>query len=256
MVGVPETWTPLALAIICLCVLLYGFSKTAMPVAGVLAGPLLVATLGATAASGLMVPLLIFGDLFALAYYRQHADWVLIRKLVPGVLLGFVITGILFRFLSTTTLDRIIGILILASVGLELWRRWQERHQQDHELKPMTSRVGIVFFGSLAGMTTMAANAGGTAMTLYLVKMRVSMLAFMGTSAWFFFVLNLLKVPIVGGLGFITRETLIADLWLAIFIVIGALVGVFVFRRMNEKVFTTVALTISSIAAIWLVVHG
>ena len=235
---------------------LYGFSKTAMPVAGVLAGPLIAAALGATVASGLMVPLLVLGDLFAFGYYRQHADWKLIRRLIPGVLLGFAITAVLFRVLPVATLGRIIGVLILASVGLELYRRWSERHQQGLELEPMRSWAGILFFGSLAGMTTMAANAGGAAMTLYLVKMRVSMLAFMGTSAWFFFVLNVIKIPVIGGLGFITRETLIADLWLAPLIVIGALVGVAVFRRMNEQVFTYIALALSTLAALWLIVHG
>ena len=253
----PDTWTPLLLGAVGVCVFLYGFSKTAMPVAGVLAGPVLAAALGATVASGLMVPLLILGDLFALAYYRQHADWRLIRRLVPGVLLGFAVTAVLFRFLPVSTLGRIIGLLILASVGLEVWRRWDERHHGDgDEPAPMRSRAGMVFFGTLAGMTTMAANAGGTAMTLYLVKMRVSMLAFMGTSAWFFFVINLIKVPVIGGLGFITAETLVADLWLSPLIVVGALVGVAVFRRMDERVFTTVALALSALAAIWLIIHG
>ena len=252
----PETWTPALLAVVCLCVFLYGFSKTAMPVAGVLAGPLLAAALGVTTAAGLMVPLLILGDLFALGYYRQHADWGLIRRLVPGVLLGFAITALLFRLVPGATLGRIIGCLILASLALEIWQRWQDRRREHHELVPMKSRAGIIFFGSLAGMTTMAANAGGTAMTLYLVKMRVSMLAFMGTSAWFFFVLNLIKVPVVGGLGFITRESLMADLWLSVLIVVGALVGVAVFRRMNQRVFTLLALSLSGVAAVYLVIHG
>lgn len=250
----PETWTPLLIGIVVVGVFLYGFSKTAMPVAGVFAGPLMAAALGATTASGLMVPLLILGDLFALGYYRQHADWRLIRKLVPGVLAGFAITALLFAFLSTQALGRIIGILILASLILEIWRRWQDR--KGHDLQPMTSWSGIAFFGTLAGMTTMAANAGGTAMTLYLLKMRISMLAFMGTSAWFFFILNVVKVPIVAGLGFMDGATLLAGLWLSPLIVIGALVGVFTFRRMNEQVFTWIALGLSGVTAVWLIVHG
>jgi len=253
---VPDTWTPLLLGVVGVCVFLYGFSKTAMPVAGVLAGPLLAAALGATTAAGLMIPLLLLGDLFALGYYRQHADWALIRRLVPGVLLGFAVTAVLFRFLPVAALGRIIGVLILASVVLEVWRRWSERHHDGPQLEPMRSRAGILFFGGLAGMTTMAANAGGAAMSLYLVKMRVSMLAFMGTSAWFFLILNLIKVPVIGGLGFITPQTLLAGLWLSPLIVIGALVGVAVFRRMNEEVFTAVALSLSALAALWLIVHG
>ena len=250
----PDTWTPLVVGAVVVGVFVYGFSKTAMPVAGVLAGPLVAAALGATEAAGLLVPLLILGDLFGLAYYRQHADWGLLRRLVPGVLAGVAVTAVLFALLSTEALGRIIGVLILGSVALELWRRWQER--TTGELAPMTSRLGVAFFGTLAGMTTMAVNAGGTAMTLYLVKMRVPMLAFMGTSTWFFFILNLIKVPVVVGLGFLTPATLLADLWLSPLIVIGALLGVVTFRRMNEKVFTYTALALSGIVAVWLVVHG
>ncbi len=251
----PETWTPLVIGLVGACVLLYGFSKTAMPVAGVLAGPVLAATLGATVATGFMVPLLLLGDVFALVYFRQHADWTVMRRLIPGVLLGFAITAVLFKFLDVNTLGRIIGLLILSSVMLEVWRQRTETGP-GHELPAMENKVAILFFGSLAGMTTMAANAGGAAMTLYLVKMRVSMLAFMGTSAWFFAILNSIKVPIVVSLGFLTRDTLVADLWFAPCIVIGAFIGIFTFRRMNQKAFIRIALTLSTLAAMWLLVHG
>ena len=251
----PEQWTWVLIGLVGLCVLLYGFSKTAMPVAGVLAGPVLAAVLGPTVATGFAVPLLLLGDLFGLLYFRQHADWRLIRKLVPGVLLGILITAVLFTTLDVHALGRIIGILILAAVILEIWRQRSEASASG-DPAPMTNRAAIVFFGALAGMTTMAANAGGAAMTLYLVKMRVSMLAFMGTSTWFFLIVNAIKVPIVVPLGFVTRETLIADLWFAPMIVAGAFIGIFTFRRMNQRVFVSVALTLSTLAAIWLIVHG
>ena len=251
----PEAWTPLLIGLVGASVLLYGFSKTAMPVAGVLAGPVLAAALGATTASAFAVPLLILGDFFALALYRQHADWGLIRRLIPGVLLGVVITAVLFKFLEVRTIGRIVGVLILTSVLLEVWRTRSE-HVDHRELPAMESKAAIAFFGALAGVTSMAANAGGTAMTLYLVKMRVSMLAFMGTATWFFFVINVSKVPIVIALGLMTRETLVAGLWFAPMIVAGALIGRVAFRKMNEKVFTNVALLLSAVASVWLIVRG
>lgn len=249
-----ETWTPVIWAAVAVSILVYGFSKTAMPVAGVFAGPLLAAALGATQAAGLVVPLLVFGDLIALAYYRQHADWRIILRLLPGVLLGVGITAVLFAALSTQALGRIIGVLILFSVGLEGWRRWSERTVQVRE--PSRSWWAAAFFGALAGMTTMAANAGGAAMSLYLVKMRVPMLVFMGISTWFFFFVNVVKIPVVAALGFMDAQTLWMSLWLSPLIVIGALVGAFAFRRMNERVFTSVALTLSGVVAVWLIVHG
>lgn len=248
----PETWTPVVLLVVVTAVGLYGFSKTAMPVAGVLAGPMLAAVLGATTASGFVMPLLLLGDMFALAKYRQHANWPLIFKLIPGVLVGIALTALAFKFLDSHTLGRIIGVLILTSVLLEVWRR---RHPRvDEDSRP--HRLAVGFFGTLAGMTTMAANAGGTAMTLYLINMRASMLAFMGTFAWFFFILNALKVPFLVGLGFLNGETLRADLWFAPVVVAGALLGLAVFKKMNEQLFTNIALGLSAVASIWLIIHG
>lgn len=247
----PDPWTPALVAVVAACVLMYGLSKTAMPVAGVLASPVLAAALGATTAAGFIIPLLLVGDLFALARYRQHANWPLIGRLVPGVLLGIAIAALLFRFLDVTTLGRVIGVLVLASVVLEVWRRRRPREEGE---RPHRAAVG--FFGTLAGMTTMAANAGGTAMTLYLLNMRVSMLAFMGTFAWFFFILNAIKVPVLIGLGLVNGETLLASVWFLPVVILGALIGYLVFDRINERVFTAVALALSAVAAVWLIVHG
>ncbi len=167
-----------------------------MPVAAVVGGPMLAAALGPTVAAGFALPLLILGDLIGLLYFRQHANWRLIAKVVPGVIAGIVITALLFAFASTSVVARVIGVLLLVSVGLEIYRRRSpalERLDQDSSVR----RLEAGFYGTLTGVTTMAANAGGAAMTLYLVKMRVPMLTFMGTSVWFFFILNVIKLPFV-----------------------------------------------------------
>lgn len=241
--------------VVAAAVVLFGFSKTGMPVAGVMAGPLVAAALGPAVGSGFVVPLLILGDLMGLALYRSHADWSLIRRLVPGVLAGFVITALLFEFVDMVIVGRILGLLILASVFLEVWRLRTER-DIPHDHPGIENRLAIAFFGTLTGMTTMGANAGGAAMTLYLVKMRVSMLAFMGTAAWFFLILNLIKVPVVIGLHVLTWDSLLVSLRFIPALAIGGLLGAFVFRRMNPRVFTVVALTLSALAALWLIIMG
>jgi len=251
----PETWAPLLVVVVGFAILLYGFSKTAMPVAGVVAGPMLAAALGPTVAAGFAVPLLILGDLMGLVYFRQHANWRLIAKIVPGVLVGFAITAALFAFASTSVIARVIGVLLLISVGLEIARRRSPVLQESQGDRGV-QRLEAGFYGTLTGVTTMAANAGGAAMTLYLVKMRVPMLAFMGTSVWFFFILNLIKVPLVIPLGLITRESLIANLWFAPILVIGGFIGIFTFRRMNQTWFERTALILSALASLWLVITG
>ena len=252
----PETWSFGLVLLVAIAVGLYGFSKTAMPAAGVLAGPVLAAALTPAVASGFVVPLLILGDLFGLFLYRQHADWRLIRRLVPGVLAGFVITAVLFKFLDTITLARVIGALILTSVVLEVWRMRRGIALQEQPVEGEANRWSTAFFGTLAGMTTMGANAGGAAMSLYLVKMRVPMLAFMGTSVWFFFIINVIKVPFVLALGVLDLATLRLNLLFAPILVAGALLGAFTFKRMHPTVFTYSALALSGVAALWLIVVG
>ena len=251
----PETWSLTLILVVALAVLIYGFSKTAMPVGGVVAGPLIAVALGPAIGSGFVVPLLILGDLMGLVLYRSHADWRLMRRLVPGVLAGFVIMALLFNFVDMIVVGRILGLLILISVCLEVWRLTHLREvPEDHP--GLDNKFAVAFYGTLAGMTTMGANAGGAAMTLYLVKMRVSMLAFMGTSAWFFFMLNVLKVPFVVGLDLLTWDSLLVSARFAPAMLVGGLVGAFVFRKMNPKVFTAVALTLSALAALWLIIMG
>lgn len=251
----PEVWTPLLIALVGAGVFLCGVSKTAMPVLGMLTSPLLVLALTPTIAAGFVVPILIAGDFIALALYRQHANWQLIRKLVPGVLLGFVITALMFIYLDTSVLSRLVGVIILVSVATELLR--QRSPNDEHPDTPaMTNPAAVLLFGAVTGVTTMAANAGGAALSMYLVRMRVPMLVFMGTSTWFFFVLNSLKVPFVLALGLITPASLVADLWFLPALGLGALAGAFVFRRMSQVLFVQIALVLSSVASIWLIIHG
>ncbi len=227
-----------------------------MPVVGVIAGPVLAAALTPTVASGFALPLLIIGDLIALSRYRSYANWPLIFRLMPGVFAGILITAVLFTVMPIWMLTRMLGLLILISVILEIWRRVDKDKVTSSKGETQKRRILAGFFGVLAGMTSMAANAGGTAMTLYLAHMRVTTLTFMGTSAWFFFGVNLIKVPIVVQLDLLTWETLKVNLLFLPALGLGTLVGIFIFKRLDERKFYAIALGLSSVAALWLLIHG
>lgn len=246
--------SPALILLLAVAVLIYGFSKTAMPVAGMVGSPIVAAVLGPAPAAGFMVPLLIVGDLIALASYRQHADWQLIRRLVPGVLGGFVLTALFFWLLPGPVLNHVLGLLLLTTAGLEAWRlRGRMAGPRVPVDRPM-SRWGMAFFGTLTGLTTMAANAGGASMTLYLVKMRVPILTFLGTSTWFFAILNVLKVPPLIALGLLTSDSVLTSAWFVPAIVGGAMFGRWAIPRINQQVFTWVGLGLTVLGATWLLV--
>ena len=249
-------WSVLSVTVIAIAIFLYGVSKTAMPVAGVLAGPLLAAVLTPTVASAFALPLLLVGDLYALALYRSNVDWRLILRLIPGVLAGLLVTAFLFSVLTATALSRILGALILVSVILEIARKTRNLSSELPTDAPLVQSVKATLFGVLAGMTSMAANAGGTAMSLYLVNMRVSTFTFMGTSAWFFFFINISKVPILINLDLLTGETLAAGVWFIPVIVSGAVAGSIIFRHISGEWFYWIVLAVSAMAGLWLLIVG
>jgi uncharacterized membrane protein YfcA len=96
----------------------------------------------------------------------------------------------------------------------------------------------------------MVANAAGPIMVLYLLAMRLPKIAFVGTAAWYFFCLNLFKVPFSASLGLINPASLGTSLWLGPFAMLGALVGRPIVQRLNQRVFELIALALTFVAAL------
>ena len=98
----------------------------------------------------------------------------------------------------------------------------------------------------------MMANAAGPIMIIYLLAMRLPKVEFVGTSAWFFFVINWLKVPFSANLELMTAESVKLDLIMLPFIAVGAAVGILVLKRIPQKAFNVVVQILAAAAAIWL----
>jgi uncharacterized membrane protein YfcA len=109
--------------------------------------------------------------------------------------------------------------------------------------------------GLLAGFTTMVANAAGPIMVLYLLAMRLPKMEFVGTQAWFFFALNVFKVPFNIYADMITVESIVVSGRLAAFMILGAVAGRLVIRHLNQKAFEATALALTVLAAAWLIVR-
>ena len=114
--------------------------------------------------------------------------------------------------------------------------------------KPHPLLAGVT--GVSAGFTTMVANAAGPIMIMYLLAMQLPKLVFMGTSAWFFFVLNLFKVPFSYSLGLINFSSLHISLVLAPFAVLGALTGHVLIHHINQNLFELLALVLTLVAGL------
>ncbi|WP_225755325.1 sulfite exporter TauE/SafE family protein [Actinotalea sp. Marseille-Q4924] len=230
----------------------FGVSKTAVPAVGAFGVALLATVLPAVPSTGVALPVLIVGDVFAIALYGRHAEWGLLLRLLPSVVVGLAAGWALVRFADPTVVTRVIGAVLLLSVGGALVRR---RGTADDDAPAAAGGPVALLLGAGAGLSTMVANAGGPMMTLYLLRMRVGVLGFLGSVAWFFAAVNLLKVPFSVGLGLITAESLLVSAVIAPGAVAGALLGRRLVRGMSVEVFRVVALAATAVAGLWLVVR-
>ena len=226
--------------------LLVGFSKTGISGLGLVVAVMFASFIPAKQASGFVLPLLICGDLFALASYRAHAQWVHLWRLLPWTVLG-VLTGYVALGRMGDREARVsIGAIILIMITVHLWRRARA--------KPGELAEQAVWFaptlGVLAGFTTLVANAAGPLMAIYMLAMRLPKLEFVGTSAVFFLLLNLFKVPFMVDLGLITFDSLGFNLLLMPVVVVGALLGRRILPKINQRVFENLALGLSAVAGL------
>jgi len=223
-----------------------GISKTGIPGLGTLAIPLAALVIPARASTGVILPMLIFGDCFAVAFYRRHAVWKHLFRLIPWAAAGIIIGYFALGRISDRQLRPTIGFIVLAmlavncSNGLERWNvpgRWWF----------------ACVMGLLAGVTTMMANAAGPIMILYLLAMNLPRHEFIGTGAWYYFLLNWFKVPFSANLGLINGASLHLNLMLFPVVAAGALLGVLALKRIPEEWFVRLVQVLTILAAVKLI---
>jgi uncharacterized membrane protein YfcA len=228
-----------------------GLSKAALPGAGTLAVALFAAVLPAKQSTGTILLLLIVGDVFALWAYRRHADIRTLLRLAPAVIVGLVGGAVFLALASDDWVRRMIAVLLLAVVGVTLWRRWRSR---EVTAGPSGHRVAAGVYGGLGGFTTMVANAAGPVMSMYFLAARFPVKAFLGTSAWFFAIVNVAKVPFSIGLGLITLPGLMIDLALVPVVVAAAFVGRAIAGRISQRLFDRIIVALTIVGALYLLV--
>jgi uncharacterized membrane protein YfcA len=223
----------------------------------VLAAALFALVLPARDSTGLLLPLLICGDVIGVTVYRRSANWRLIGRLMPWVLLGIALgVGFLAAVRSNAAMRTSIGVMILVvlAANVAVGGRLREHLVPHGDRTTGVQRVAAALAGTGVGFTTMVANSAGAVMTVYLLLSGVAMLAFLGTGAWFFFIVNLVKLPFSVGLGLVHPTSIALDVALLPALGVGAWLGVVLIRRIEQRHFERVALGMAAVSAVFLLV--
>jgi uncharacterized membrane protein YfcA len=239
------------LALLGVAAVLVGFAKTAIGGVGSIAVAIFAVALPTRESTAAILLLLLVGDVVAVWHYRRDADLGMLGRLMPAVLPGLALGALFLARVDDTTLRRCIGALLLVFAAIQLVLSWRS---------PDTSRIGrsraaSVGTGVAAGFATMTANAAGPVMTLYLVAQGVEKRRFLGTSALFFFGVNLCKVPFSLGLGLFNSDTFWHVALLVPLVLVGAWVGLHTARRLSQSHFDQAVLAATVVSAVALVVR-
>lgn len=240
----PAGWLLAALA-----ALGVGFSKAGLAGVGLFHVVVFALLFGARESTGIVLPLLVAGDLCAVLALHQHVRWEYVRRMLPPACVGVVAAAAAMRGIDEAAFRPLIGWIVLALALLHVVRmRWPGALGNVPHTRPAVWTIGL-----LAGGATMLANAAGPVVALYCVAVGLPKFEVVGTLAWFFFIVNVFKLPFSAGLGLIRAETLMFNAVLVPAVAGGVASGRWVLHRLPQRVFDFLMLAFAIVASLRLI---
>ena len=237
--------TNLILAFIAAFIL--GVSKAGLKGVAIVIMTIMALVFGSKASTGIVMPLLMVGDLFAIIYYRKHVQKKYLFKLMPWMLLGVLIGVFVGKDIPEDIFKKGMAGIIFISVIIMFW--WDYRKST---AVPTHFSFGISM-GLSAGFATMIGNLAGAFTNLYFLAMRLPKNSFIGTAAWLYFFVNWFKVPFhVFSWETINLESLKVSLFLIPAEILGLIVGVRIVKLIKDQHYRIFILALTAIGAVFL----
>jgi uncharacterized protein len=231
-------------------ILLIGLSKGGLGgAAGGAATPLMALVMPPELAIGLLLPLLMLTDVFAVAVHWGKWDRRLLLYLVPASLIGITLGTALITSISSEALRIGLGIFVVIFV---LYKLLEKRIQES--LTYQSRNWHGVLAGAVAGFTSTLAHTGGPPITIYLLLQNISPRSFIATSAIYFAIINWLKVPYYVFAGILHPQQLLEIVWLLPLIPVGVVIGRWLSVRINKATFERVIMVLLVVSAVLLLI--
>lgn len=241
--------TAIQWSLVIVAAFMVGLSKSGVNGVMMLVIPILANVFGGKESTGILLPLLVAGDIFAVGYYRKHANWNDIRKLLPWTLGGLAVGAVVGNYINDRQFKLLMASIIIICLGILIYIE----NRRDKTV-PKSHLISVTA-GMAAGFSTMIGNAAGPIFSVYLLARGFKKYDFMGTSAWFFLIINLTKVPLqvfvwrnVDASSFLTAALMLPA------IALGAFLGSRIIRKFNEKFFRYFIIILTAISAVRLLV--
>ena len=223
-----------------------GLAKGGFGGLGSLLTPILALVLPVASAVGVLLPMLMVGDVFAVYMYWKEWDFDLVRRMLPAGIAGALAGTALLSWLSPDGLRIILGIFVLVLVA---YKFISDRIQAiRYEPKPWHAPAA----GLLAGVASGMFNNGGPAFSSYLLLQKLRARPFIATSAIYFALLNIIKVPGFLYTGVLDLPLLFSLWWVFLFIPVGIWVARVTLTRLSPSAFEGIIIVLLIFSSLWL----
>ena len=237
--------TGLDLGLALMATLLLGLGKSGIKGLGVIIVTLMALVFGSKASTGILIPMMITADIFAVIYYHRHTQWYFLKKLLPMMAVG-VLLGVWWgNDISEAIFKQVMAAFILLTVVVMIW---MDRTKTFGIPKHWAFASSM---GLLSGITSMIGNLAGSFASIYFLAMRLPKNEFIGTAAWLFFIINVFKLPFhILVWKTVNTETLTLNLILSPAILIGFFLGIRLVKLINNDLYRKLVLIVTAAGAL------
>jgi uncharacterized membrane protein YfcA len=226
-------------------VFVLGLSKSGIKGIGIIIIIILAFVFGEKASTGILLPMLICADILAVIYYNRHADWGIIRKLIPWMIIGVLVGVWIGNDISEFIFKRLMAAIIIISVIIMFYM------ENKKSKNVPTNKLFSTGMGFLAGFTTMIGNLAGPVSNVYFLALRFPKNEFIGTAAWLFFIINLFKLPFhIFIWKTVTIDTLALNSVLIPAVIIGFFSGTYIVKLISNVNYRRFILIVTAIGGI------
>lgn len=229
-----------------LAVMILGISKSGVHSISVVTVTMLAYVFGSKSSTGILLPMMIAADIVAVWHYRSDVQWGHLKRLLPWIVIGIVFGAWFGKDVEEVVFKKVMAGIILFSVVLLFW------FEAKTAKKVPTHWTFASTMGLGAGFTTMVGNLAGGLSNVYFLSMRLMKNEFIGTAAWLYFIVNIIKLPFhIFWWKTVRTDSLLINLMLLPFMLLGFFIGLRIVRTMGEGKYRQMILWLTAVSTLF-----
>jgi uncharacterized membrane protein YfcA len=213
-------------------VVMLGISKGGFSGIGMVATPLLALVMPPLQAAAILLPIILLQDVLSCWIYRREWDAWNLKVMLPGAVFGVGAAWLFAAYMSEALILLVVGLIALALVA----HAWWFRHVRPQDLPRPRASLGTLC-GAGAAFTSTLIQIGAPPYYVFVLPQRLPKMIYVGTTVWFFALVNVMKIAPYVGLSQFSSAGLATSAALFPLAIVANALGVWLVRRTPEALF-------------------